>query len=74
MNIHQNTSDRMEWKINAGGTDYVPPAPCPRSAHASAYPAAHVERTGRSGANENMCEGSGRPARKIGLISGGGLA
>jgi len=74
MNIHQNTFERMGSNHNAGGTDYVPPAPCLRSAYTSAYPAAYVEHTGRAGTNENMCEGSGRPARNIGLISGGGPA
>jgi hypothetical protein len=59
---------------NAGGMDNVPPAPCPRSAHASACVAAYVERTGRAEAKEILCEQSVRPAEKNRLVLRGGYA
>jgi len=58
---------------NAGGMVYVPPTPCPRAAHVSAYPAAYVERTGRAETKEIPLERSGRHERKIRLVLGGGL-
>lgn len=57
---------------NAGGMDNVPPAPCPRSAHASACVAAYVERTGRAGMHEIPRKRSGRRDGKIRLVWAGG--
>jgi hypothetical protein len=59
---------------NAGGMDNVPPASCPRSAHASAYVAAYVERTGKDGMHEILREQSGRPVEKNRLVLRGGPA
>ncbi len=59
---------------NAGGMDNAPPAPCPRSAHASAYVAAHVERTERAEAKEILHERSVRPVEKNRLVLRGGSA
>lgn len=59
---------------NAGGMDNVPPAPCPRSAHASACVAAHVERTERAGMHEILRERSVRPVEKNRLVLREGLA
>ena len=58
---------------NAGGMDNVPPAPCPRSAHASACAAAYVDSTGRAETKEIPLEWSGSREGKIRLILGGGL-
>lgn len=49
MNIHQKRKNKIEHEIKAGGTDYVPPALCPRPAHVSACVPAHVEGTGMAG-------------------------
>lgn len=46
MNARENSSLIPSVKINVGGIVHVPPAVCPRPAYSSAYPAAHVERTG----------------------------
>ncbi len=59
---------------NAGGMDNVPPAPCLRSAHASAYSAAYVARTGRLETKEIAHERTGRPEGTIKLVLRGGLA
>ena len=59
---------------NAGGMDYVPPTPCPRAAHASAYPAAYVDHTGRAETKEILLKQSGRPVEKIRPILRGGVA
>jgi len=59
---------------NVGGMDNVPPAPCPRSAHASAYIAAYVERTGRAEVKEILPERSVRPVEKNRLVLRGGSA
>ena len=49
MNFHQKRKNKIETKFKAGGTDYVPPALCPRPAHSSARVPADVEGTGRAG-------------------------
>ena len=59
---------------DAGGMDNVPPASCPRSAHASAYVAAYVERTERAGMHEILRERFVRPVEKNRLVLRGGLA
>jgi hypothetical protein len=61
MNTHRKRNYRPKVKINAGGTDNVPPALCPPPAYASACVPAHVERTGRAGMNENGWMGCARP-------------
>jgi len=59
---------------NAGGMDNVPPAPCPRAVHASAYVAVYVERTERAEAKEILHERSVRPVEKNRLVLRGGPA
>ena len=49
MNIPQKRKNKIENEFKAGGTDYVPPALCPRPAHVSACAPAHVEGTGKAG-------------------------
>lgn len=74
MKFHQKNLFQWNEMKDAGGMDNVPPASCPRSAHASAYVAAYVERTGRAGMHEILCERSVRPVEKNRLVSRGGLA
>lgn len=74
MSFHQKRKNKIEHEIKAGGTDYVPPALCPRAAHASACVAAHVEHTGRPEAKEILCERSVRPVEKNKLVLRGGVA
>ena len=52
MSFPKNPISGLEKEISAGGTDNVPPALCPPTAHASAYVPARVERIGRAGTNE----------------------
>ncbi|MCB9147076.1 MAG: hypothetical protein H6635_17080 [Anaerolineales bacterium] len=49
MNFHRKRKNKIKNNFKAGGTDYVPPALCPRPAHPSACVPAHVEGTGRAG-------------------------
>ena len=49
MSFHQKRKNKIEHEIKAGGTDYVPPALCPRPVHVSACVPAHVEGTGKVG-------------------------
>jgi hypothetical protein len=58
----------FKLKKNAGGTDHVPPAPCPPAAHLSAYAAAYVEGTGRDRSSAHARIGSGMGLRKSGLV------
>jgi hypothetical protein len=64
MTIRKKLLFQLNEMKSVGGMGNVPPAPCPRSAHASAYPAAHVEPTGRAEAKEIQRERSGRPMDK----------
>jgi hypothetical protein len=74
MTFRQKLSIQLNGMKGAGGMDNVPPAFCPRSAHASAYVAAYVERTGRAGMHEILCERSVRPVEKNRLVLRGGPA
>jgi len=74
MTFRQKNLYQLNEMKNAGGMDNVPPAPCPRSAHAPAYVAAYVERTGRAGMHEILCERSVRPVEKNRLVLRGGPA
>ncbi len=47
MTFPENATSTIPYHPNVGGTDYVPPTLCPRSANAPASVAANVERTGR---------------------------
>ena len=49
MNTDRKRKTKTENEFKAGGTDYVPPALCPRPAHVSACAPAHVAGTGRAG-------------------------
>jgi len=49
MNFPQERRCELNDETKAGGTDYVPPALCPRAAHPSACVSACVERPGRAG-------------------------
>ncbi|MCB0101479.1 MAG: hypothetical protein KDD74_05500 [Anaerolineales bacterium] len=51
----------MENEFKAGGTDYVPPALCPRPAHASACVPAYANGTGRAGRRSLYATRSVRP-------------
>jgi hypothetical protein len=68
MTVMQKAFERMESKNNVGGTDYVPPTFCPRTAHTSACVSAHVERTGRAGTNEIPHERSARWEKRSDLF------
>ncbi len=61
MNFPQNAISLFEKEMNAGGRDYVPPAPCLPAAYVSAYTAACVERTGRARTNDFKGGRSMRP-------------
>jgi hypothetical protein len=74
MKFRQKNLFQWNEMKNAGGMDNVPPASCPRSAHASACVAAYVERTGRAGMHEILRERSGRPVEKNRLVLRGGSA
>jgi len=74
MTFRQKNLYQLNEMKNAGGMDNVPSAFCPRSAHASAYVAAYVERTGRAGMHEILCERSVRPVEKNRLVLRGGPA
>ncbi len=74
MKFRRNVFVQIHFPRNVGGRDNVPPAPCPRSAHAAAYPAAYVERTGRAEAKEILRERSVRPVEKNRLVLRGGSA
>ena len=47
MTFPENATSTISYHPNVGGTDYVPPTLCPRSANAPASVAANVERTGK---------------------------
>lgn len=47
MSIGEERPNRKLGKSNVGGTGYVPPTLCPRSANLSANAAANVERPGK---------------------------
>lgn len=49
MRFHQKRKNKIDNEIKAGGTDYVPPALCPRPVHVAACVPAHVEGTGKAG-------------------------
>lgn len=68
MKFRQKNLFQWNEMKDAGGMDNVPPAPCPRSAHASAYSAAYVERTRRAEAKEILRERSVRPVEKNRLV------
>lgn len=72
MTFRQKLLYQLNEMKNAGGIDNVPPAPCPRAVHASAYSAAYVERTGRAEAKEILRERSGRPVENNRLVLRGG--
>jgi hypothetical protein len=74
MTFRQKLHYQLNEMKNVGGRDNVPPAPCPRSVHASACVAAYVERTGRAEAKEILRERSGRPVKKNRLVLRGGYA
>lgn len=74
MTFRQKLLYQLNEMKNVGGKDNVPPAPCPRAVHASAYVAAHVERTGRAEAKEILHERSVRPLEKNRLVLRGGYA
>ena len=74
MTFRQKLLYQLNEMKNVGGRDNVPPAPCPRAVHASAYSAAHVERTGRAGMHEILRERSVRPVEKNRLVLRGGPA
>ncbi len=77
MTFRQKTLLPCSGMKNAGGMVYVPPTPCPRAAHVSAYPAAYpaayVDHTGRAETKEIPLEWFGRREEKIRLVLGGGL-
>jgi len=73
MKSHQKILFQLYGLKNAGGMDYVPPAPCPRAAHVSACAAAYVESPGRAETKEILHEWSGRRDGKIRLVSRGVL-
>jgi len=68
MTFRQKILYQLNEMKNVGGRDNVPPAPCPRAVHASAYLAAYVERTGRAKTKEIQRERSGRRDEKIMLV------
>jgi len=74
MKFHQKNFFQWKKMKDVGGMDNVPPASCPRAAHASACAADYVERTGRAEAKEILPERSGRPVEKIRPILRGGVA
>lgn len=49
MTVAENPRFKKPSKPSVGGTDYVPPTLCPRSANLPANAAANAERTGRPG-------------------------
>ncbi len=49
MSLPQKRRNKQTDEFKAGGTDYVPPALCPRAAHLSACVSACVERPGWTG-------------------------
>jgi hypothetical protein len=54
MRFHQKRKNKPVDELKAGGTDYVPPALCPRAAHVSACMPAYVEGTGRAGMHSTL--------------------
>ena len=74
MKFRQKILFQLNEMKDAGGIGNVPPASCPRSAHAFAYFAAYVERTGRAGMHEILRERSVRPVEKNRLVLRGGYA
>ena len=61
MSFHQKRKNKIEHEIKAGGTDYVPPALCPRPAHIADCASAHVEGIGRAGIHATRHIGCVRP-------------
>ena len=61
MNIPQKRKNKIENEFKAGGTDYVPPALCPRAAHVPACVSVHVEGTGWAGRHSKSPERWVRP-------------
>ena len=70
MTFRQKLHYQLNEMKNVGGRDNVPPAPCPRSAHVSAY----IERTGKAEAKEILRERSVRPVKKNRFVLRGGYA
>ena len=68
MNFHRNSLVHFLKQNNVGGVVDMPPAPCLRAAHLSAYPAANVERTGRLRARSSRHVGLAERRIKIPCI------
>lgn len=60
MNIRQNLISFFAPHPNADGRDYVPPAPCLRSAYCSAHTAAYLTCTESDRSTASRTPGTGR--------------
>jgi hypothetical protein len=65
MNFHKTGSIFFATGNNAGGTDHVPPARCPRPACVSARAPANASATGRAVPNDFRRAWLGRHPREI---------
>ena len=54
MRFHQKRKNKLVDELKAGGTDYVPPALCLRTAHVSACVPANIEGTGWAGMRSTL--------------------